>query len=152
MRVQDVMVTNVRSCRPETNLAEAVREMWEADCGVLPVIGSDDRVIGVITDRDICVAVATKGRPADRIAVREVAHDQHVHTCLAADDIAGVLKTMETYQVRRLPVVDADGHLRGMVSLNDIATRPKAATPAQLASTLAGVCRRRGGVVAASAV
>ena len=62
MKVQEVMTGNARTCRPESNLAEAVREMWEGDCGALPVLGSDDRVIGIITDRDICIAIATRGR------------------------------------------------------------------------------------------
>ena len=53
--------------------------MWEGDCGALPIVGDDGRVIGVITDRDICIAVATRGRSADRIAVREVAQGHVVH-------------------------------------------------------------------------
>jgi CBS domain-containing protein len=135
MKVQDVMTSNVRSCRPESNLAEAVRDMWEADCGVLPVVSPDNRVIGVITDRDICVGVATKGRTADRIGVREVARDHNVHTCLAADETTGVLKVMQAQKVRRLPVIDQEGHLRGIVSLNDIVTHAGAATPTQIANT-----------------
>lgn len=140
MRVQDVMTSKVRSCRPGTNLAEAVRDMWEADCGVLPVVSPDNRVIGVITDRDICVAVATKGRAADRIAVREVAGEHRIHTCLAADDTTAVLKVMQAQRVRRLPVVDQEGHLQGIVSLNDIVTHAGAATPTQIANALAAIC------------
>jgi CBS domain-containing protein len=94
MKVQDVMTRDVRACRPDTNLAEAVRDMWEVDCGVLPVVGDDGHVIGLITDRDICVAIATKGRTADRVAVREVAHD-HVYTCLEADATTTALRTMQ---------------------------------------------------------
>ena len=62
MRVRDLMTSDVKTCRPETNLAEAVKEMWEGDCGALPVVGDDGRVAGIITDRDICIAVATRGR------------------------------------------------------------------------------------------
>jgi len=151
MKIQDVMTGNVRSCRPETNLAEAVRDMWEADCGVLPVVSPDNRVIGVITDRDICVAVATKGRTADRIAVREVARDHHVHTCLAADETTTVLKVMQAEKIRRLPVIDQEGHLQGIVSLNDIVTHAGAATPTQIANTLAGICERGSRIAAVSA-
>ena len=151
MKVQEVMTSNVRSCRPESNLAEAVRDMWEADCGVLPVVGADNRVIGVITDRDICVAVATKGRTADRIAVREVARDHNLQTCLAADDTTAVLKVMQAHRVRRLPVIDEGGHLQGIVCLNDIVTHPGAATATQIANTLAAICDHSSRVAAVSA-
>jgi len=150
MKVQDVMTRDVRSCRLDSDLADVVKDIWEADCGVLPVVGPDSRVVGMITDRDICIAVATKGRTADRISVREVVHD-HVHMCLSNDTTATALKTMQTHKVRRLPVVDADGHLEGIVSLNDIATHAGAATPAQIAHTLEGICERRVQIVTPSA-
>ena len=73
MKVREMMTSDVKTCRPETNLAEAVKDMWEGDCGALPVVSDEGRVIGMITDRDICIALATRGRSADRIAVREVA-------------------------------------------------------------------------------
>ena len=85
MKVRDVMTSDVRTCRPETNLADAVRHMWDGDCGALPVVNDEGRVTGMITDRDICIAVATRGRSADRIAVREVTQG-HAYTCLAEDD------------------------------------------------------------------
>lgn len=151
MKVQEVMTGNARTCRPESNLAEAVREMWEGDCGALPVLGSDDRVIGIITDRGICIAIATRGRMADRIAVREVVQHHHVHTCLADDDTTAALKVMQTQKVRRLPVIDENGHLRGFVSLNDIVTHAGAATATQIAHTLAGICEHRSLVAAPSA-
>ena len=112
MKVQDLMTSDVRTCRPETNLAEAGRDMWEGDCGALPVVNDEGRVIGMITDRDICIALATRGRSADRITVREVAQGP-AHMCLATDDTASALQMMKTHKVRRLPVVDAEGHIRG---------------------------------------
>lgn len=151
MKVQEVMTVDVRTCRPDSNLAEAVKDMWEADCGALPVIATDGQIVGMITDRDISIAVATKGRTADRIAVREVASDQLVHTCLADDDTTAALKTMQTFKVRRLPVVNAQGHLQGIVSLNDIATHAGAASSARIANTLASICERRPGISASSA-
>ena len=150
MKVQEIMTHSVRSCRPDTNLAEAVRDMWEADCGALPVIDAENHVIGVITDRDICVAVATRGRTADRIAVREVV-DGRVYTCLAGDDTTAVLKVMQAQKVRRLPVIDPDGHLQGMVSFNDIATHAGAATATQMAGALAAICAHRPAIAAPSA-
>jgi CBS domain-containing protein len=146
MQVKDVMTRSVRTCRPGTNLAEAVREMWEGDCGVLPVIGDEGRVAGVITDRDICIAVATRGRTADRIAVREVVAD-YVCTCLPEDDVAAALRAMEQHKVRRLPVINTEGQLQGILSLNDIVTRKGAASPAQVVEVLAAIGEHRSIVV-----
>ena len=142
MKVRDLMTRDVKACRPESNLAEVVRDMWEGDCGALPVVSDDGRVAGIITDRDICIALATRGRSADRIAVHEVARD-HVYTCLPDDDASAALQTMKLHKIRRLPVVDADGHLRGMLSLNDIVTHAGAATPTDVVSTLASICEHR---------
>ncbi|RMF85681.1 MAG: CBS domain-containing protein, partial [Nitrospinota bacterium] len=72
MHVKEVMTSAVRSCRPETDLAAAAMLMWDGDCGVLPVIDQANKVLGVITDRDICMAVATKHRPASATTVGEV--------------------------------------------------------------------------------
>lgn len=142
MKVRDLMTSDVKTCRSETNLAEVVRDMFEGDCGALPVVSDDGRVAGIITDRDICIAVGTRGRSADRIAVREVARD-HVHTCLPDDDASAALQKMKLHKVRRLPVVDPDGHVRGMLSLNDIVTHAGAAAPTDVVSTLASICEHQ---------
>ncbi len=142
MKVQDLMTSNVKSCRPETNLAEAVESMWAGDCGALPVVDDAGRVVGIITDRDICIALATRERLADRVAVREVAHEPVV-TCLKGDEATTALQAMKQHKIRRLPVVDADGHLRGMVSLNDVVTHAGAATPRDVVSALASICEHR---------
>lgn len=145
MKVRDIMTTDVSSCRPESTLAEAARAMWDRDCGFLPVVSSEGRVVGVITDRDICMAVATKGRTADRISVGEVT-EYKLYTCLAGDDVGAALKTMKTRQVRRLPVVDESGHLTGVVSMNDIvlhANAKRGVPPAEVVSALKGICEHR---------
>ncbi|HET9831076.1 MAG TPA: CBS domain-containing protein [Vicinamibacterales bacterium] len=151
MKIEAVMTRNVRTCRPESTLAEVVRDMWEADCGVLPVVGTDGRVVGMITDRDICIALATQGRTADRIAVREVARHLHVCTCLASDVTTTALKMMQEHQVHRLPVVDDEGHLQGIVSLNDIVMHKGAANATQIATALAGIYERRAAIGAPGA-
>ena len=61
MKVQDLMTSDVKTCRPETNLAEAVRDMWEGNCGAVPVVNDEGRVAGIITDRDICIARPVAG-------------------------------------------------------------------------------------------
>jgi CBS domain-containing protein len=145
MKVRDIMTTDVSSCRPESTLAEVARTMWDRDCGILPVVSSEGRVIGVITDRDVCMAVTIKGRAADRISVGEVT-DYKLYTCLPEDSIGAALKTMKTRQVRRLPVVNDTGHLKGIVSMNDIVLRAGAKqglSPAEVVSALKGICEHR---------
>ena len=150
MKVRDMMTSDVKACRPETNLAEAVRDMWEGDCGALPIVNDEGRVTGVITDRDICIAVATRGRTADRIAVREIVQGP-AYTCLPDDDVTVALHTMKAHKIRRLPVVDADGHVRGMLSLNDVITHAGAASPTEVVRTLASICEHRRPVIVAGA-
>ena len=142
MKVREIMTTDVKTCRPETNLAEVVKLMWEQDCGVLPVVKSDGKVSGMITDRDICVAIATRGWTADRIAVRDVTAGK-VSTCAPDDDAIAALQTMKSQRVRRLPVVDAAGRLKGILSLNDIVTHAGAAPSTEIVSAMTGICEHR---------
>src|SRR6266540_373276 len=93
MKVQDVMTSEVKSCRPETNLAEAAAMMLDYDCGALPVVNNENKVVGMITDRDIAIAAATKARLASEIPVSEVISRK---VCFATpdEDIHTALKTM----------------------------------------------------------
>lgn len=142
MKVREIMTSDVKACRPETNLAEAVKLMWERDCGALPVVKSDGKVSGMITDRDICVAIATRGQTADRIAVRDVTSGKAA-TCTPDDDAIVALQTMKLQRVRRLPVVDAGGRLNGILSLSDVVTRAGAALSTEIVSTMASICEHR---------
>src|SRR6185503_6892997 len=110
MKVREIMTSDVKTCRPETSLAEVVKLMWERDCGVLPVVKSDGIVSGMITDRDICVALATRGQTADRIAVGDVTAGK-VYTCGPDDNATVALQAMKSQRVRRLAVVDTEGRL-----------------------------------------
>lgn len=119
MKVQEAMTSDAKSCRPTTNLAEAGAIMWEHNCGTLPVVDSEDRVIGMITDRDLCMAAATRNRLASDMAVGEVVSGK-VYACAPEDDVKSALKTMEQHQVRRLPVLTNNGRLAGILSLDDV--------------------------------
>src|SRR5262249_43700280 len=119
MKVQDVMTKNVRSCRTDTSLAEAAAMMWDNDCGVVPVIEANGKVVGVITDRDVCMAVATKNRLPSDIRVSETI-SYNIDACLPDDDVRSALKVMQKSKVRRLPIVNREGNLQGLLSLNDI--------------------------------
>jgi CBS domain-containing protein len=122
MTVKDLANLDVKTCSPDMDLASAAKIMWDSDCGVTPVVNEERRVVGIVTDRDICIAAATRGsRPSD-VQVRDVMSD-HVATCRAADDVLTALKTMKERRVRRLPVLDAQGRLAGIISMNDLVIR-----------------------------
>ncbi len=126
MKVKDIMTHEVKTCTPEMNLAAAAMIMWDNDCGVVPVVSSEGKVIGVITDRDICMAGATQNRKTSEVAVREV-FTGNLYACAPDDDIRNALKIMSAERVRRLPVINAYGVLEGILSLNDIVLHVQAA-------------------------
>jgi CBS domain-containing protein len=122
MKVQQLMTKAVSCCLPDDTTNAAARIMWERDCGFVPVVDSREsqRVVGVVTDRDICIAAYTKNRPLDQIRLRELMSSD-VRTCRASDDVAEAEQTMQSAQVHRLPVVDDAGQLLGVLSLADVA-------------------------------
>lgn len=126
MKVQEVMTRDVKTCGLDTNLAAASEMMWANDCGILPVVDDGRKVIGLITDRDICIAVGTKNRPASETVVGEVISGE-VFACAPDDDVRAALGTIREAKVRRLPVVDRDGAIQGILSLNDVVLRAEKA-------------------------
>lgn len=124
MEVKEVMTSAASCCTPETSLATTAMMMWEHDCGVLPVVDDARKVIGVITDRDICMAAAMRPQPASEISVSEVISGE-VYACRPETDVRDALKTMSQERVHRLPVIGAEGELEGILSINDIALEAK---------------------------
>jgi CBS domain-containing protein len=134
--------------------------MWEGDCGCVPVVDQDGRVVGMLTDRDVCMAAYTQGKPLTDVRV-ESAMAKQVHSCRPDDAVATAERTMRERQVRRLPVIDAKGRLVGLLSLNDIAIeavrerelRQREVSAAEVGLTLAALCAHRAprpGLVAAA--
>jgi CBS domain-containing protein len=119
MKVQDVMAEGVAFCSPETNLAEAVALMWKADCGALPVVNPEGKLVGIITDRDIAIAAGTRNQHPFEINVGDVM-STHPSSCRVDDDIRTALATMRRQRVRRLPATDQTGNLCGIVSMSDV--------------------------------
>src|SRR5258705_1706651 len=119
MKVEDVMTEDVQFCTPETNLATAAMQMWDHDCGTLPVVSEDGTAMGMITDRDICIAAATRHRDIAEIRVGELASGA-LHSCTPNTRLDEALKIFQQARVRRLPVLNNDGKLEGILSLNDI--------------------------------
>lgn len=150
MNVGQLMNRSVETCRPDDNLALAASRMWDHDVGCLPVLGSDGRVTGMITDRDICMAAFTQGRPLWEIPV-QIAMSKDVYCCRPDDALIEAEEAMRTHQVRRLAVVDGSGALVGVISLNDLAReaerqvgrKGRQVTGEEVSATLAAVCAPR---------
>ncbi len=119
MNVQEIMTYNVKCCFLDTRLSAAATMMWDSDCGALPVLNAQRHVLGMITDRDICMAAATKSKPTWDITVWEAVSGK-VYTCQMSDDVHTALDIMEREKIRRLPVLDEDGILQGMLTMNDL--------------------------------
>jgi CBS domain-containing protein len=119
MKVRDLMTKTVVCCRPEMSLAEAGALMWENDCGVLPIVSDTGKLTGVITDRDICIALSTRNAQSSRITTGEVVKMQ-TFVCSPEDDVHNALRTMRKERIRRLPVVNEEGGLVGILSMNDV--------------------------------
>lgn len=124
MKVKEVMTPDVKAIWSTESLADAAREMWEHDCGVLPIIKDGQKVVGMITDRDICMATAMRDRTPSQISVEEVMNSM-IYSATPEDEITHALETMREHKVRRLPVLNPEGKLEGIVSMNDIVLKAK---------------------------
>jgi CBS domain-containing protein len=141
MKIKDIMTSEPRSCSLDTTAAQAASLMWEGDCGVLPVVEAG-QLVGIVTDRDLYIALATQNRQPAQLQVGEVAA-RTVATCGAEDDVSTALETMKAHRVRRLPVVGFGDALIGIVSLNDIARAAghRPGVPArEVIETLQAIC------------
>jgi CBS domain-containing protein len=118
-RVGNIMTGGVLVCSADDSLARAAQIMWDGDCGIVPVVDANYRLEGVITDRDLCMAAYTKGRALHEISVADVM-SRAVHRCSADDSLARAIAIMAETRVRRLPVVNAEQQLVGILSVADI--------------------------------
>ena len=105
-------------------MAVAAKMMWDSDCGALPVLNVDGHVIGMITDRDICMAMAMRDTNPSSVSVEEVMSGQ-VYAVKPEDDIDQALQEMQEHKIRRLSVVNFEGELEGILSMNDIVLQAK---------------------------
>ncbi len=114
-----MMTVEAVCCAVSDDLALVTSAMFERDCGVLPVLGPDGTVVGMITDRDVAIAAATRNRTPSLIVVAEVISGT-LHFCGPEDELADALETMSLHQVHRLPVLHPDGRIAGLLSLNNV--------------------------------
>jgi CBS domain-containing protein len=121
MKVKEIMTANaLKFCTPETNIHNAAQSMREANCGALPVVDRNKRVLGIVTDRDICLSLAQNTNKAiEHRTVGEIM-TRDVKTIRGTEEVTEALRKMRERKIGRLPVVDEQGSLQGIVSLNKL--------------------------------
>jgi CBS domain-containing protein len=147
MKVKEVMTPQAKAIWLTESLADAAKLMWEHDCGILPIIKDGRKVVGVITDRDICMAMAIRDKNPSGISVEEVMTGE-VYAATPEEDLEQALSTMREHKIRRLPVLNSEGELEGILSMNDIVLKAEepngsAAPPtnyAEIIQTYQAIC------------
>jgi CBS domain-containing protein len=147
--VSDLMTSAVKSCGIHDTLQRAAQIMWENDCGVVPIVDDDGRLVGMITDRDICMAAYTQGQTLSQIHVSN-AMAKDVHAVREIDPVEAAEDLMRRVRVRRVPVLDGEGRLKGILSMNDLARhadhsfgrKAKGLSGDSITETLAAICER----------
>jgi CBS domain-containing protein len=145
MTVGHLMTKEVATCLPYHTLRDAVRVMLEGDFGSVPVTEGDGskRLVGIVTDRDVCLAAFAQNKPLDEIPVA-AAMSRDVRSCSPDDPLSIAETIMSSAQVRRVPVLDRDGELCGIVTLGDLALAARKGEKApvtsnELSRTLASI-------------
>jgi CBS domain-containing protein len=119
MKVSDIMTADPAFCFAVDSLTKAASIMWQRDCGAVPVLDAGNSVIGMVTDRDICIAAASSDRKASEIMASELC-GAGVVSVTPKDQLKKAVKLMRKNQLRRLPVITDDGQLAGIITLADI--------------------------------
>jgi CBS domain-containing protein len=150
VRVSQLMTREIVTCRPGDDLCHVGRMMYDRDIGCIPVVDNDNRLLGMLTDRDICVAACTQRKAPQDISAESVMARQ-VFTCSPEDTLVEAEEVMRSHQIRRVPIVDDDNRVVGILALNDLALeaereqglRPRQLTTHEVAATLAAICQHR---------
>jgi CBS domain-containing protein len=149
LKIKELMTVDVCCCHPGDTLERAAELMWQRDCGCVPVVDEGSRVVGMITDRDVCMAAYTRGVPLSQALVRD-AMSREVYACSGDEPVGVAEKLMQTQQVRRVVVTDPGGKLVGLLSMADIARETritpddlKPLSPASFVVAMAAITRPR---------
>lgn len=153
MRVRDLMTADVACVRTSDPASTAAQMMWERDCGSLPVIDEADRAVAIVTDRDLCMAALFQDCQLRAFPVSRAMSDT-LYSCGPDDAVSAAETTMRAHKIRRLPVVDTDRKLLGLLSIADIARaaelggsgngrKKNVVGPEDLTATLADICAPR---------
>ena len=159
MKVSILMARDVKRCAKYCTLNTAADIMWGYDIGCLPIVDDENRVVGMLTDRDICMSGYLQGKPLSHALVAE-AMSKEIYFCHPDDDIKWAEKIMLEKQVHRLPVVDEQQTLIGLITLSDLAResarqaelgRPREVTGAEITEVIATIHTPRRQATAARA-
>ena len=135
MKVRDAMHAGVTCVGPETSLADIARMMRDQDIGAIPIC-DNDRLAGMVTDRDIACRGLADGRDVNTLCARDVMSKPIIY-CTAEEEVEDAVRLMETKQIRRLPVIDGQKRMVGMLALGDIATCTNRALSGEVLSHVA---------------
>jgi len=122
MKCKDIMTSNPSYCSPEDISVKAAQIMRDEDVGIVPICEEGKKLVGVVTDRDICLMVVAEERHPREVKVEECMSEDLI-TCMPEDDVQKAADLMKEYQVRRIPVVDDQGRILGMIAQADIALK-----------------------------
>ncbi len=152
MNVEDVMTKNVWTCRAGDSLSCAARLMWDHDIGAVPIVSEENKLVGIVTDRDLCMASYFSG---ERMCSVPLAHamSKVVYTVESGQRLETAEELMRAKQIRRLPVLDGD-RIVGMITLGDLAramSETRQITPTEVSATLAAIFAPRATSVATTA-
>jgi CBS domain-containing protein len=141
--IHEIMTRTVRTCRPDDTLDVAAKNMWDGDIGCVPVLDDLGGVVGVITDRDACMAAYTRNRKLSEIRVRDIMAAKVV-SCAPDTTVEAAAAKMATHQIHRMPVVE-NGTLVGMLGLSDVVLHVNDVSPcaADIVAALAAIRRPR---------
>jgi CBS domain-containing protein len=148
MKIKQIMSQPAVTCCESDNLNTAAQRMWDHDIGAVLVVDDSDQVVGIVTDRDICMAAYTQGKDLSSIPISG-SMATTVYSCNASDTLEGAEALMREKQVRRVPVLDGDNRVAGVVSLNDIArhvhtSKQDGVMSRGVVDTLSAICAPRG--------
>jgi len=150
MKIKELMTRDCITAKPDMTLNDAAHLLWKHDCGSLPVVDEQRNVVGMVTDRDICMCAYHKGSSLKQLNVAD-AMSKQVLTCAEDDEISTAERAMSEAQVRRIPVVDREGRLRGLLCLAKIARASsdgnggKEISKKKVGETLAAICQPTAG-------
>lgn len=119
MKVKDVMKTDVGFCSTEDSPVKAAEIMLRRDCGVVPIVDAENKIVGMLTDRDLCLAIIARKRKASTVKCKDLINGKAI-VCAGDDNLEDVLRKMRKHRIKRLPVVEKSGELVGILSITDI--------------------------------
>lgn len=125
MNVDEIMTTDIHWCNQNTSLNEIASQMWEYNCGVIPIVDHESKPIGMITDRDIAMSCTLNHKAPWELDASTVLGNRGLFTCSQNDSLDSALAIMKDNKIRRLPVTDNDGFLVGLLSIDDVISRSK---------------------------